>query len=127
MWAHAEYIKLLRSHSDGRVFDRIAPVAARYLGAGPPRRRIEVWKPTRRVRTVRVGTTLRIQAAEPFRLRWTKDGWAHVEDSRSVPTGLGIEYVDLESAGGGSAPFEFTFFWVNADRWAGRNYTVDVA
>ncbi|HJX83970.1 MAG TPA: glycoside hydrolase family 15 protein, partial [Candidatus Angelobacter sp.] len=31
MWAHAEYIKLLRSVADGQVFDRIAPVADRYL------------------------------------------------------------------------------------------------
>ena len=32
MWAHAEYIKLLRSVSDGRVFDLIPEVAHRYLG-----------------------------------------------------------------------------------------------
>ena len=32
MWAHAEYIKLLRSVSDGHVFDLIPEVASRYLG-----------------------------------------------------------------------------------------------
>ena len=32
MWAHAEYVKLLRSVSDGRVFDLIPEVANRYLG-----------------------------------------------------------------------------------------------
>jgi glucoamylase len=32
MWAHAEYVKLLRSASDGQVFDLIPEVASRYLG-----------------------------------------------------------------------------------------------
>src|SRR6266705_2071450 len=49
LWAHAEYIKLLRSTHDGQVFDRIPAVAERYQG----RRRhqpIEVWTFNRRVR-----------------------------------------------------------------------------
>ena len=32
-WAHAEYIKLLRSGEDGEVFDRVEPVHSRYRGA----------------------------------------------------------------------------------------------
>jgi len=31
MWAHAEYVKLLHSVMDGRVFDLIPVVAERYL------------------------------------------------------------------------------------------------
>ncbi len=30
VWAHAEYVKLLRSVTDGKVFDRISAVAERY-------------------------------------------------------------------------------------------------
>jgi glucoamylase len=30
MWAHADYIKLLRSVREGKVFDLIAEVAKRY-------------------------------------------------------------------------------------------------
>ena len=126
MWAHAEYIKLLRSASDGQVFDRIGVVAGRYLGNGPPRRRIEVWKPNRRVPAVRAGTTLRIQADASFRLRWTNDAWVHAADTRSLPTGIGIEYVDLETAGAGGTQFRFTFFWLDGERWEGRDFTVDV-
>src|SRR6266852_5937750 len=36
LWAHAEYIKLVRSVADNRVFDLIEPVHARYA-AGPTR------------------------------------------------------------------------------------------
>ena len=34
VWAHAEYLKLLRSALDGKVFDRIDPVYERYCDAG---------------------------------------------------------------------------------------------
>ena len=52
MWAHAEYIKLLRSARDGQVFDRVPSVVERYQGsrAHVP---IEVWTFQRRVRSVR--------------------------------------------------------------------------
>jgi glucoamylase len=126
MWAHAEYIKLLRSAADGRVFDRVPVVAARYLGHGTARRRIEVWKPNRRVTGVRAGTTLRIQAGAPFRLRWTRDEWMHATDTRSVPTGLGIEYVDLEPGQAGDPPLRFTFCWPDRDAWEGRDYAVGI-
>lgn len=43
MWAHAEYIKLLKSAGDGKLFDHIAPVASRYL-AGQGRKDLEVWQ-----------------------------------------------------------------------------------
>ena len=51
MWAHAEYVKLLRSVVDGRVFDLIPVVAERYLEKRG-RKDLEVWKPTRQVREV---------------------------------------------------------------------------
>ena len=35
MWAHAEYVKLLRSAADGKVFDQIPEVAERYLPVPP--------------------------------------------------------------------------------------------
>ena len=61
MWAHAEYIKLLRSVRDGKVSDLIADVAKRYLSGRADRQLFEVWKFTRQVRTVKRGYVLRIQ------------------------------------------------------------------
>src|SRR5262249_3578667 len=48
MWAHSEYIKLLRSLADGRAFDFLPPVGERYL-AERGRKDLEVWKFNRRV------------------------------------------------------------------------------
>ena len=44
VWAHAEYVKLLRSTTEKRVFDRMDAVAERYA---TPRARgtVEVWRP----------------------------------------------------------------------------------
>ena len=125
LWAHAEYIVLLRSVSDGVPFDRIEPVAARYL-AHRGRQRLEVWKPQRQVASVPAGCTLRIQASAPFRLRWTQDEWRTSRDTASGDSGLGIGFVDIAVDRGQQAPLRFTFFWTERGEWEGRDYAVSV-
>jgi glucoamylase len=124
MWAHAEYIKLLRSLRDGAIFDSIPAVADRYLGARPDCRPLEIWKPNRRTREARSDRVLRIQAPAPFRLRWTRDEWQTAQDTGSTPSGIGIEYVDLLPRPGQRAPFRFSFHWSGG--WEGRDYEVTV-
>ena len=125
-WAHAEYVKLLRSVADGRVFDRPQSVADRYLGARRDCRKLEVWKFNRQVATVRSGTTLRIQAAATFRLKWTRGEWAQANETEATPTSLGIHFVDLDTAPPGTAPIRFTFFWPEAGHAEGRDFQVEV-
>jgi glucoamylase len=122
MWAHAEYLKLLRSSSDGAVFDRIPAVADRYLG-GKGRKDLEIWKLTRRVRSVPRGSTLRVQDARPFRLHWTADDWAHARDTDSTATKLAMHYVDLPVDAG---PIRFTMYWRDAGAWEGTDFIVPV-
>lgn len=125
MWAHAEYVKLLRSARDGRVFDRIPAVAERYQ-ARQRHQQIEVWAVNHRVRSARRGATLRVQAAAPFRLHWTANEWSVVQHIPSTPTALGIAYVDVPIARLQAAPIRFTFFWPVTDRWEGHDFQVDV-
>lgn len=125
MWAHAEYIKLLRSVHDGTVVDLIPEVAERYRSAGE-RRALEIWKPNRQVRFVRRGSTLRIQAPAPFRLRWTREDWQTADDTSSTGVSLGIEFVDIPIVATQQAPVRFTFFWTADDRWEYRDYDVAV-
>lgn len=125
MWAHAEYVKLLRSVADGRVFDLIPIVAERYLGERG-RKDFEVWKPARQVREVRAGQVLRIQAPESFRLHWSNDGWASASDTPSNSTGMGIEFADIAIHDNQSAPVQFTFFWTSRNRWERHDYEVRV-
>jgi glucoamylase len=125
MWAHAEYIKLLRSARDGQVFDQIPIVAARYLNKRG-RKDLEVWKPARRVRIMSADKVLRIQAEASFRLRWTSDDWQRFLDSASVATGLGVHFVDIPVSSQQKMPLRFTFLWTETQHWEGRNYEVEV-
>jgi glucoamylase len=125
MWAHAEYIKLLRSAADGQVFDRISIVGERYLSGGA-RKDLEIWKPMRRVRSMAAGGVLRIQTPAAFRLRWTNDDWQTFNDNPSISVGLGAHFIDIHVPGQQRAPVRFTFFWSEAQRWEGRDYEVEV-
>lgn len=126
MWAHAEYLKLLRSVEEGAVFDRIPLVWERYAGrkGGPPKRR-EVWKFNYQPTHVRADGRLRIQAEAPFRLHISADGWASVRDIDSTPTALRLFFVDLEPLPAAGGAIDFTFYWPGADRWEGRDFRVE--
>jgi glucoamylase len=124
MWAHAEYIKLLRSVSDGKVSDLIVDVAKRYLGERAHRPLFEIWKPLRQVRSVKHGYVLRIQMEAAFRLHWSDDEWQTMKDTTSSSTTLGVEFVDIPIIAAQRAPIRFTFFWPESDRWEGRDYMV---
>ncbi|HLA75665.1 MAG TPA: glycoside hydrolase family 15 protein [Gammaproteobacteria bacterium] len=125
MWAHAEYLKLLRSVNDGVIFDRIPAVAARYL---PVRARsdLEVWKFNRRIDSIRAGQTLRIQAGAAFQLHWSQNGWATVRHDEATTTGLAISYVDIPAQAGQGGRIDFTFYWPLAGRWEGDDFSVTV-
>ena len=125
MWAHAEYIKLLRSIELGRPFDRIDIVADRYLN-GSGRTGLEVWKPTRQPRCVRAGDVLRVQAPAEFVLRWSTDDWHTVNDIDSTCTPLGVCFADIPVGEDQQAPARFTFFWKADERWERQDYSVGV-
>ncbi len=98
VWAHSEYLKLLRSLSDGEVFDRIPVVAERYAVA--PEKRIitnhlEIYSVGRPVTSVRAGHTLRIVDNGHFRVVYTRDNWATVEEAVSTMVSSSGAYADI--------------------------------
>lgn len=125
MWAHAEYVKLLRSRADQRVFDAVSIVSDRYL-PGRGRKDLEVWKHIRQVGHVQPGQVLRIQTSDPFRLHWSRDDWRTVQDADAETTSLGIAYIDVPISKDQKAPIRFTFYWPGAGRWEGKDYLVHV-
>lgn len=125
VWAHAEYIKLLRSAADGRVFDCIPIVAERYL-THSGRQDLEIWKPNRQVKHITPGHILRIQAPKPFRLHLSMDDWQSILDIDCESTSLGIHFVDLPAASALHTAIRFTFYWSAELQWEGRDYAVIV-
>ena len=122
VWAHSEYLRLLRSRHDGKVFDLIPEVAQRY--ARQPESRIEFWLPVHPMSRVRKDCSLRICGPEPFRLRWTQNNWADWQDADSSPSGVGAEFLDIPESAIKSG-VDFTFFWKVRNRWEGRDYRVE--
>ena len=123
-WGHAEYIKLVRSVSDGRVFDRIDAVAERYqqAHAASP---LEIWNFDRQLPAMVAGKMLRFPLAEPFHLRWTNDGWHTWQDALATATKVGISYVDLPTqAAQAGTTLVFTFYWPSSETWQGTNFSI---
>jgi len=110
VWAHAEYIKLLRSIRDKKVFDQLPLVAERYHN-NRGRKDLEVWKSNRQVQTIAAGKTLRIQSSCQFVVRWSIDGGQTTQESTAVASGLGIGFVDIETRADQTAPVRFSFVW----------------
>lgn len=126
MWAHSEYIKLLRSNHDGQVFDFIPEIANRYLGDRSECKLLEIWKFNRQIDKVKKGHTLRIQALASFQLHWSQDNWQTVQDIPSTSTKLGVNFVDISISDDQQQPISFTFFWIESSKWEQRNYPVAI-
>jgi glucoamylase len=130
VWAHAEYVKLLRSAADGKVFDLIPVVADRYL-KNKPVSHLEVFKRRRHANSMAAGKTLRFVAGERFQMVWTPDNWKTTNKLDSVAVDEAGWYADIPSEGvvgvdGQGPQILFTLYWPQSQRWEGENYAVQV-
>jgi len=126
-WSHAEYASLVRSARDGAVFDRIEPAHHRYV-AEPVESRHEVWTFRHQTRRVPAGRTLRLVTAAAAQIRWSADLWQTEHDLETRPSGLPrMDFVDLPIAGAATGTtVEWTFLWLESQRWEGRNFQVEI-
>jgi glucoamylase len=124
-WAHAEYLKLVRSVEDGKVFDLVEPVVARY-GQGPKKSRIEMWKRRRPISAIAAGKTLRILAADHFDVVYSLDGWASQQRVAAGHFGAAGAAADIAIPGKGAQELVFTLFWSESQQWEGRNFSVKI-
>jgi glucoamylase len=132
VWAHSEYLKLLRSLTDRKVFDRISVVEERY--ALPPAKRNfsnhrQIYSSGRPVRAIHSGYTLRIVDAGHFRVVYTLDNWATVNEVISTMVGYTGSYADIPTPAGITGKIIFTLSWPGEDqqqRWLGRNVEIEI-
>jgi glucoamylase len=123
LWAHSEYLRLLRSAHDRKVFDLIPEVAARYA-SDARQTMIEFWQPHHPISHARKGHALRICTPRPFRLHWSPAGNGEWQDRESQSAGTDVHYLDL-TAENFDPYIEFTIFWKDKQAWEGRNYRVE--
>ncbi len=125
VWAHAEYLKLVRSIEDGRVFDRVEAAVARY-GAGRKESPIEIWKRRRPISTIPAGKTLRILAAEDFNVVYSLDDWASEHRINARHLGDSGYSADIAAPAKNARAVVFTLFWNGSQRWEGQNFSVKI-
>ncbi|MGA9672351.1 MAG: glycoside hydrolase family 15 protein [Terracidiphilus sp.] len=132
VWAHAEYLKLLRSAVDGKVFDRIDAVYDRYCEPGSndtrcglPKKKLEIYSVRRPIQKMKPGSTLRILNEKRFEVNWSDDGWAtkHTTVSRSL--GSAGHCADI-TPGLESKDVQWTLYWPEQHGWLGYNVDVQV-
>jgi glucoamylase len=126
-WAHAEYVKLVRSIALGRPIDRPEAAWSRYRGTAPETTRAS-WRFTAPRPGMPAGRTLRLELLARARVRYSVDDRQTWIDLDAVDTGLGVWVADLPESrrlAAGRA-VEFTFWWPEAGRWEGRNLRVEV-
>jgi glucoamylase len=124
VWAHAEHLKLRRSLRDGRIFDLPPQTVRRYLIDKTVSSRL-TWRFNHKIRSLPAGLNLRVETLAPAAIRWTVDDWHTVEDVSTRDVGLGIHVADLAThALPEGASVIFTFYWPDAQRWEGTDFSV---
>lgn len=126
VWAHAEYLKLLRSLHDGRVFDMPPQTVQRYL-VNKTESPCLVWRFNHKIRSLPAGKMLRIETLAPAVIHWSDDDWHTAHDANSRDTGLAIHIADLatESLPEGKK-LKFTIYWPDAGHWEGADFIINV-
>jgi glucoamylase len=125
VWAHAEYIKLLRSAADGAVFDRVEAVEKRY-GQGRRENAVEIFTMARRIKRMAAGKILRVLASEQFRLVWSADDWKKVRSTESRNLGFIGHFTDIATIPGQTGRISFTVEWLTQNRWEDTNFDVEL-
>ena len=92
VWAHAEYIKLLRSLHEGAVWDRIPQTEQRYQREHRTAS-FQIWTPAQRRGWLTPGKDLRVDLPVPARLRWAAGKYSG--EAETADTGLGLHCATL--------------------------------
>jgi glucoamylase len=126
VWAHAEYLKLVRSLADGAVFDTPPQPLERYVKQGTVSRHVP-WRFNHKIRELSHGQTLRLETLSPAVIHWSADGWRTVQNQPTLATGLGVYLADLPTGTiTTGSEVQFTFYWPEADRWEGADFSVKI-
>ncbi len=133
VWAHAEYVKLLRSVLDGKIYDLIPVVAERYAvepGKRTFRSATEIFQILRPISEVPAGFTLRIIDRQRFSVVYTVDDWTTTLEATCQNVGFPGYLVDIQTPPLTDGPNRllFTLHWPAdaeaSERWLGHNVAI---
>jgi glucoamylase len=126
VWAHSEYIKLVRSLKDGKIFDQPPQTVQRYR---VEKRRAVYWswRFNNKCRKLPQGKQLRVALLAPAMVHWSDNGWQTTHDTETSSTSLGVHFADLPTDHlQPGREVVFTFFWLDGQRWEGADFSVRI-
>ena len=93
-WAHSEYVKLLRSLKERRVWNVPPQTVQRYLkdAISSP---YQIWASEQPRAFVSAGKNLRVDSLDAMRVSWTVDKWKTTKQVATVDSGLGVRWAVL--------------------------------
>lgn len=107
VWAHAEYIKLLRSLRDREVWNLPPQTVQRYIRDNT-QAEYQIWTPQQQRARLKKGKNLRIDLLSAATIEWTPDDWYTIHQNNTNDSGLGVHWAVLktnELAAGASVRF----------------------
>jgi glucoamylase len=124
VWAHAEYVKLVRSLCDRRVFDTPPQTLQRYVVEKTGSAHA-LWRFNHKLRAINLGKILRVETLAPALVHWSANDWRTVHDTNTRDSGLGMHWADLPTdALRDGTRLVFTFNWVGVNRWEGQDFSL---
>jgi glucoamylase len=127
-WAHAEYLKLLRSLRDGEVFDLSPHTARRYIEEGTTTDRV-IWRIEYPRSRIAADEVIRVETLDAATIRWSDDRWATTREVATLDTGLGVHFADLATGDlAAGATVRMKIHWTDADKdeVKGKEFRVEV-
>ena len=126
VWAHSEYIQLVRSLKEGKIFAQPPQTVKRYR---VEKRKLIYWewRFNNKCRTMPAGKTLRIAVMAPATVHWSIDGWKTANDLTARDTDAGIYAADLPTSQlEPGRSIVFTMYWPQGQHWEGTDFAVTV-
>lgn len=126
VWAHSEYVKVLRSLKEKRVFDCPPQTLARYVDkVNVPR--LSVWTLDSQIAACAQGKPLRLDFDRNALVRWSSNNWATTTDSTTAIVGDNLYSVELPVVAANAAGnIQFAIQWLDTSQWQGQNFSVAV-
>ena len=125
-WAHAEYLKILRSLRDGAVFDLPPQTRRRYLEQGISSDRV-IWRVGCERPRIAAGEVIRVEALTAATIRWSVDDWKTSREVLTRNSGLGIHFADLPTGKLRAGKIvRMKIHWTDANKDEGKEFCVNV-
>ena len=127
VWAHAEFLKLLRARADKRPLELLKCVET-HLRRKDPHAGTWHWRVDALFDALPADRELLVELDAPFVLHMGFDGWQAVADRSSAPLPFGRHGVRLaRNEFAGRATLDFTLYRTEAAAWDGSDYHVRLA